>query len=215
MAEPVVPTEPKTNETLAAQPTPAPQANTAPAASADNTDSEELKRELEKARMRANQLENEAKARAEAEAAAEAKRLEEQGEWQKVAEQEKAKREEIEREREQLTRDSALRDAKASTESGYSDDVKKSAEDLGITLTGSTEEEIAAYKAKLDKLAERSGNTNPVTPNNPNPAAPSSDRNALLQEHLKNRGGSSKFVTEAISGLSGIDKMKETAGWEQ
>lgn len=213
---------PETNqpneEKLAAQPNPAPtQANDAPAAQVDPAEVERLKKELEQAQLRKNQLENEAKARAEKEAAEEAKRLEEQGEWQKVAEQERIKREELEREQEQLKKSQAISAAKADVLKGFDQEVVESAQDLGIDLSDDSEEAVAAFKEKLDKLNARVGSSGgaSVRPNNPGQPAVNGERSELIQAHLKANGSSNKYMNEALGGLNAINVMKQQAGWEE
>lgn len=213
-------TTPETNqpntEILAAQPTPAPQANDAPAAQVDPAEVERLKKELEQANLRKNQLENEARAKAEKEAAEEAKRLEEQGEWQKVAEQERLKREELERAQEASNKRQAVNDKKAEVLKGFDQEVIDSAADLGIDLSDDSEDAVTAYKEKLDKLNAKIGSSSGghVQPNNPGAPVSNGERSELIQAHLKANGSSSKYINEALGGLNAINVMKQQAGWE-
>lgn len=203
------------NETLAAQPTPAPQANQAPAANETDAEKEELRKRLEQAELRKNQLENEAKARAEKEAAEEAKRLEEQGEWQKVAEQERIKREELEKEREAERKQNAIREAKSKVLQGFDIEVVELANDIGIDLSDDSEEAVAAYKERLDKLNARESGNASVRPNNPVAPGVPEGRSDLIQAHLKAKGSSNKYMNEAISGLNALDVMRKQAGFDE
>lgn len=127
---------------------------------------ERLKKEKEQAEMRANQLQNKLDAEEKAKADAKAKELEEQNEFKTLYEQEKAKREEIEAERLSEERKKELQETTVSVLGDYSDEVKALAEDTGLSLGDVSEDAVADFKAKLDKIQTRIGNTQ-VTPNNP------------------------------------------------
>ena len=129
---------------------------------------EQLKKELEQQRMRANQLENEKKARDEADAKAKERELEENNQYKELLEQERAKREALEQEKETIEKQAALEKAKAEVLNGVSDNVKKLADDLGLTLLDTDEKSVQSYKEKLDKIAATASDEAKVTPNNPN-----------------------------------------------
>jgi hypothetical protein len=132
----------------------------------DDGEVERLRKEAEQATMRANQLANQLKAKEDAEAAAKAKKLQEKEEYKTLYEQEKAKREEAEREREAEEQRKAVTEAAQNILSDYSDDVKDTAKDLGLSLSEVTDEAVAEFKGKLDKIQTRIGNQR-VTSNNP------------------------------------------------
>lgn len=146
----------------------------------DDGEVERLRKEAEQATMRANQLANQLKAKEDAEAAAEAKRLEQKEEFKTLYEQEKAKNEESARERAAEEQRKAVTEAAHGVLSDYSDDVKETAKDLGLDLTEVTDEAVAEFKGKLDKIQTRIGSSQRVTPNNPN--APSSKQDYSGEE---------------------------------
>lgn len=157
-----------TGETVNVEPTKndATPAVQAPEPKAEDNAVEQLKKELEQARMRANQLENEKKAREEAEAKAKEKELEEQNQFKDLFEQEKAKREALEQEQATKERQAELDRAKAEALNGFSDEVKQAAEKLGLTLLDTDEASVTAFKEKLEVLGTSTPSSK-VTPNNP------------------------------------------------
>lgn len=162
---PVV-TDPKTN----ANPTPpAPQVP-----SVDTAEVERLRKEAEQATMRANQLANQLKAKEDAEAEAKAKELEEQNKYKDLFEQEKAKRQEIEAAKEKADRDTAIKAEQDKVFSEYPDEVKSLAEEVGLNLTDTEDDTIAAFKSKLDNISSKI-KAPKVTPNNPGNQAPKTD----------------------------------------
>lgn len=132
----------------------------------DASEVEALRKKAEQAEMRANQLANELEAKKAAEAAAEAKKLEEKEEYKTLYEQEKAKNEAAQQERDAEARRKAVDETADSILSDYSDNVKDAAKDLGLNLNEVTDEAVATFKEKLEKLKTRIGNQR-VTPNNP------------------------------------------------
>jgi len=132
----------------------------------DDSEVEAARKRAEQAEMRANQLANQLKAKEDAEAANKAKELEEQNKFKELYEQEKAKREAIENEAKDAEAKQALAETNQSILADYSDEVKAAAKDLDLALPDVTEEAVADFKAKLDKLQARVGQQK-VTPNNP------------------------------------------------
>ena len=163
--ETVVPETPKNNAGTPPTPTVVPEEKKT------DTAVEELRKQLEQERMRANQLANKLQAEEDAKAAAKQKELEEQSEFKTLFEQEKAKREELEAEKLRQETQRQIDEAKAQIVSDYSDDVKALADDAGITLQGTSEDEVAAFKSTLDKFQVRLGKQS-VSPNNPGNASP-------------------------------------------
>jgi hypothetical protein len=145
----------------------------------DDGEVERLRKEAEQATMRANQLANQLKAKEDAEAAAAAKKLQEKEEYKTLYEQEKAKNEESAREREAEEQRKVVTETAQNVLSDYSDDVKETAKDLGLNLSEVTDEAVAEFKGKLDKIQARIGNQR-VTPNNPN--APSGKQDYTGEE---------------------------------
>ena len=139
----------------------------------DNTEEvERLRKQAEQAEMRANQLANQLKAKEEAEAAQKQKELEENNEFKSLYEQERAKREELESERASEEQKREINIASQNLLKEYSDDVKQLADDAGISLQGTSDEEVAAFKSTLDKFQARLGKQS-VSPNNPVTPTPS------------------------------------------
>lgn len=156
---------PKNDVTPVVTPAPAP-------VKTDDAAVEQLRKELEQAKMRTNQLENEKKQREDAQAAADAKELEDQNQFKSLYEQEKAKREGLETEAQQKERTAELAKAKQEVLKDYSDDVKALADEVGLDLTGADEAAVASFKEKLEKINTRVASTGKVTGNNrPNAAA--------------------------------------------
>lgn len=127
---------------------------------------EELRKQLEQERMRANQLANQVQASKDAEAKAAQKKLEEQGEYKTLLEQANAKLEALEAERAEEVRRRELAEASANVFAEYDEDVKALAEDTGLSLTDTSEEGIANFKERLDKIQTRIGQKKPSA-NNP------------------------------------------------
>lgn len=132
-----------------------------------DNEAELLRKQLEQEKMEKAQLRNKLEAQEKAKAEADAKELEEKEQFKTLYEQEKSKREEIEREKEAEEQKKALTEAQQNVLNDYPDDVKSLAKDLGIGLGEVSEDAVAEFKAKLDKIQTSSGNQK-VTPNNPN-----------------------------------------------
>lgn len=141
---------------------------TPPVVTAADTVTEELRKQLEQAKMRENQLANQLKAKEEAEAKAKEKELEENNQFKDLFEQEKAKREALEAEQETNQRQAELNKTKAEALNGFSEDVKKLAEEVGIELLDTDEQSVEAFKGKLDKISATASAEARITPNNPN-----------------------------------------------
>lgn len=127
---------------------------------------EELRKKAEQAEMRANQLANQLKAKEDAEAAAKEKKLKEKEEFKQLYEQSQAKLDELQREREAEEHKKAVSKAADTVLAEFTDEVKALAEDTGLSLTDATDEAVAEYKGKLEKIQTRLGHQR-VTPNNP------------------------------------------------
>lgn len=148
-------TDPKTNATpTVTQP------------SAVDAQLEKLRKEAEQATMRANQLANQLKAKEDAEAAAKAAELAEQNKFKDLYEQEKAKRLEVETAQAEAERKSLLKEASDKLFAQYPEQVKSLAEKTGMTLTSADEDDVAAFKARLDEVSTLVKQPK-VTANNP------------------------------------------------
>lgn len=169
---------------------------------------EELKKQLQQQEMRANQLANQLKSKEEAEAKAKEKELAEQNQYKDLFEQERAKREALEAEQQEKERQAALEATKAETLSGFSDDVKKAADELGIALLDTDEASVEAYKQKLSVLAPKVSQESKVTPNNPSNINPSQvDLSPdQLRETLDSDEAFHNLVVKKFPGIAGMTK---------
>lgn len=179
-----------------------------PPVKAEDNAVEELKKQLQQQEMRANQLANQLKAKDEAEAKAKEKELAEQNQYKDLFEQERAKREALEAEQQEKERQAALEATKAETLSGFSDDVKKAADELGIALLDTDEASVEAYKQKLSVLAPKVSEETKVTPNNPSNTSPSQvDLSPeQLRETLDNDEDFHNLVVKKFPGIAGMTK---------
>lgn len=149
---------------------------------ATDAEVERLRKQAEQAEMRANQLQNQLKAKEEAEAEAARKKLEENQEFKTLAEQERARREELEAKIEAEERAKELASQKAEVLKDFPDEVKGLAEDAGIELTDTSDEAVAAFKERLDKVSKRVNVK--VAPNNPG-VLPQKSANDFTREELR------------------------------
>jgi len=170
----------------------------------DNAEAEQLKKELEQARMRASQLENQVKKNDEEKAEAERKQLEENNEWKTLAEQEKARREELETQAETEKRTKELKEATDTVLSEYSDAVKEIAEEAGLTALDNSEEEVARFKGRLDKISAKLP-TSQVSANNPQ--NPTSTNQKLSSDEMKLALKDEKNFHDLITKLPGVASM--------
>jgi membrane protein involved in colicin uptake len=166
-SETVTPEAPSNNASPVV--TPAPAATPAPQSNAtDTADVERLRKEQEQKDLRIRQLENEKAARDKADEEARQKKLEEENNYKELLEQERAKREALEADAEARATTEALNKAKAEALSGYSEEVKTLAEEVGLNLTAVDETAVEEFKGKLTKLSERVSSEARVGANNPN-----------------------------------------------
>lgn len=179
-----------------------------PTVKAEDNAVEELKKQLQQQEMRANQLANQLKSKEEAEAKAKEKELAEQNQYKDLFEQERAKREALEAEQQEKERQAALEATKAETLSGFSDDVKKAADELGIALLDTDEASVEAYKQKLSVLAPKVSQESKVTPNNPSNINPSQvDLSPdQLRETLDSDEAFHNLVVKKFPGIAGMTK---------
>lgn len=127
---------------------------------------EKLRKEAEQLKMRNNQLANELKAKADADAAAKTEQLKKNEEYKALSEQLQSKLDSIEEEREAEEQRKAVNESATNILSDYTEEVRDTAKDLGLSLKDLTEDSVKEFKEKLDKLQARSGSQR-VTPNNP------------------------------------------------
>lgn len=196
--ETINPEAPSNNAT----PTATPQVN-----AVDTAEVERLRKEAEQARMRANQLENEMKKIAEEKEAEKLKQLEEQNEWKTVAEQTKARLEAFEKEKEAEQRSKELSQATNSVLAEFPEAVQEIAKETGLGVTEASEEAQAAFKAKLQKIADQLPQAKPSA-NNPSPQS-SATQNDLL---VRMANGDREARQQAISQIPAVQEMKRMAG---
>ncbi len=171
----------------------------------DNGEAEKLRKELEQARMRESQLTNQLKAKEEADAQLKAKELEEQNQFKELYEQEKTKREAIESEQQTKEREAELEKAKQEALSGFSDDVKSLATELGFELTDADESSVEQFKGKLDKLSQKVGSETKVTPNNPGQSSAKIELTTeQLQRGLQEETSFHDIVTKRFPGIAAM-----------
>lgn len=166
-----------------------------------NTDAQEmLRKEAEQAKMRANQLENELKKFKDAQEQAKAKELEEKEEYKTLYEQSQAELNRQREEREQSERQKTLEAEKNVLLAEFPEAVKAIADEAGLILTDDSDEAKASFKARLDKIAEKVGDTAKVTPNNTRSVTNDKSREELIAEYR--RTGDMSAMNAAINNLS-------------
>lgn len=145
----------------------------APVANAsDQAEVERLRKEKEQAEMRARQLENEADARKKADEEAEKKKLEENEQFKTLHEQDQAKIRELEADKAANEKKAEVKTKADEVMGEFSPEVRKLAEEVGVSLTDTDEASVNAFKERLDKLNAPFGGNKRVTPNNPNNSTP-------------------------------------------
>lgn len=175
----------------------------------------EAKRKAEQAEMRARQLENAEAARKKLDDEARNKKLEEDNEFRILYEREKEQRESLEHERELAEIKAAIDSAKKSVLSDFSDEVKEVAEAAGMTLSDDSEEAKAEFKAKLEVISSKIGNTEKkvIGNNGPIPKDEPIDKSKLYgQMRVTDPTVAKNARKEAISKLSVIEAMNKFAG---
>lgn len=197
-----------TQTTVQTPVTPAPVQSNA----GDPAEVERLRKELEKQELRNRQLENERTAREKADEETRSKKLEEDNQFKELFEQEKAKREALESEQQKQERDAELMKAKQEALSGFSDEVKSLAEEVGLNLTDAEESSVEEFKGKLTKLSEKVSSETKVTPNNPNqPASKSELTPDQLREGLSDEHTFHDIVTKQYPGIAAMTNQPKVA----
>ena len=174
-------------------------AATTPVVNVDPAVAEAIKK-AEQAQVEANMLRNKLKAVEDAQAAARAKELEEQQEYKTLYEQEKAEKERIARERADIELRNQIAQEESKITASYSQEVLEIAKELGFSLADASEEAVATYKAKLDKVSEKVGAKVGVTPNNTRPNVNQTTREEQLKQY-RNTGDKS-VMDKVIADLS-------------
>lgn len=172
---------------------------TTPVVNVDPTVADAIKK-AEQAQMEANMLRNKLKAIEDASAAARAKELEDQQEYKTLYEQEKAEREKLAQERELETFSQTLKTEESKITAAYPQEVLEIAKELGFSLTDSSEEAVATFKTKLDKVSEKVGAKAGVTPNNTRTTVNTSSREEKLQQYRQT--GDKSVMDQVIADLS-------------
>lgn len=179
----------------------------------DTGELDKLKKELEQTQMRANQLNNQLEAKAKAEEEARAKQLEEQNEFKSLYEQEKAKREAADKERQEAETKQALTLSQDTIFAEFDPSAVEVAKEAGLTLTEDSDEAKNAFKARLQKIADKVVSTNKVTSNNQAPDNTVAPERAELVGQM--RAGSKDARDKVISTLPVLDVMRKQAGYTQ
>jgi hypothetical protein len=183
-----------------------------------DSEAEQLRKQLEQARMREQQLLNEKAEREKQEEESRRKKLEEENEWKELAERERQRADELERTQTEAKRSSELSEAKTSVLAEYPPEVAQAAEKLGLSLSDTTDEAKEDFKTKLDVLKE----TTPapkVTGNNisPNQTGTQTDeedwQRNLRQMRFDDKQLRERAVVKGISSLPQLDEMRKQAGY--
>lgn len=186
-----------------------PSSTPAPAASnaTDTAEVERLRKEQEQKDLRIRQLENEKTARDKADEEARQKKLEEDNNYKELLEQEKAKREALETQATERETKEALDKAKTEALTGYSDEVKALAEEVGLNLTGADEAAVDEFKGKLDKISSRVSSEATVGANNPShPGSKKDYTPEQLREGLADDKSFHDIVTDRFPGIKAMTK---------
>lgn len=193
-SETVAPSNSKTDATPAAAPP------------VDN-DSEELRKQLEQAKMEANMLRNQKDKLEKDQADAAKKELEEKEEYRTLYEKEKAEREAILTERAEAEKKTQLdADSKALFDK-FSPEVVDIAKTTGLTLEDTTETAKSALEEKLTAIAGKVKSPS-VSGNNPAPQV--NAPNVASEEVIKSmRSGNKEARREYIHQSPSIQAVKE------
>lgn len=194
-------------ETAPTTPLPTP---TVSAPSQDNTDLAAERKVREQLEMERNMLRNKLDAAEKEKLEAQQKELEQKEEWRTLAEQRQAQLDELNKTKEATDKKIALDTAANAVLSEFPDNVVEIAKEAGLNLTDTTDEAKAEMKTKLENIASKIGAKAKVTPNNPRIESPQKPDQAQLMERVK--FGDATATHEVISGLSAIQKMRESAG---
>lgn len=204
--------ETATPEVLENKVTPAVAPATPPVTTTDESEVEKLRKEKEQAEMRTRQLENEKAARDKADDETRQKQLQEDNQFKELFEQEKTKREALELDQQTREREAELSEAKQEALSGFSEDVKKTAGELGLELVDTDEASIETFKGKLEKLSQKVSGESKVTPNNPNPSTPKTNLTTeQLQQGLQDDKTFHDIVTSQYPGIAAMTSSPRVA----
>lgn len=182
---------------------------------------EAAKREADQAKMRANQLENELKKLNDAKTAADNKQLETQNEFKTLYEQTQATLTKLQQDEELRVTAAALTAATDIAYKDYPDNVASIAKTAGISLTGETEADKAAFKAKLDAIQTQVGGTpaavNPTNPYQPptGPVDPQAlvtrDANGVSPMAQAGARRDDSVINAYVNELPAVKRMREIA----
>lgn len=195
---------------------------TQPAAPAqDNSqqpnEAEQLKKQLEQARMREQQLLNEKAEREKREEEARRKKLEEENEWRELAERERSRADDLERAQTEAKQATELSEAKTKVLADYPSEVTEAATKLGLTLPDTTDEAVADFKAKLEVLKEttpaKTVHGNNINPNQTVTTDEEDRRRNLMQMRFEDKGLRDNARTKAISTLPQLNELRKQAGY--
>lgn len=204
-----------------------PLKNDAPAATSTVTPEEaaELKRQRDQAEMRARQLEKEKQDREKQDEEAARKKLAQDSEYQTLAEREKERADRLQQEIDDTNRRTTLQQAENSILSGFSSEVRDTAQDLGINLLDDDDTSKTAFTQKLESIQTRLGAPAPtVKGNNPPPSSKPNTDNVEKDKDLARlrysdnpeaKGVADAAKKRVFSNLESIKEMKRSAGLQE
>lgn len=181
--------------------------NEAPEKKGNDSSAED--KEKQKLQMELNMLRNKLDEKERSERKREEEEMKEREEFRTLYERTKAQLEELETEQETKARKEKLKKEQSNLLSDYSDDVREAAEEVGLSLSDTTEEAQKDFRKRVDAIAKRLGGEKKVTPNNPGePQRPSADdaRNNYV------RNPNDKNFNDWVSNHPAFKKANEQLG---
>lgn len=179
----------------------------------NSAEQEELKRvqkELDQMKMRNNQLENERKKREEAEEKAKQQELEENSRFNELYENERKKREELEAKLSAEEQQKNIHDKKAELLKEFPEEVKKFAEETGITLQGTDDDAVNEYKTKIEKIDKTLRGKSRVTRDNPSVHGSEEGQTGMSKTELRTALRDPKKFEEIAAKYPGIAAQMPT-----
>lgn len=172
---------------------------------------DKLRKDIKKIEMERNMLRNELDESAKAKKAAEEEKLKEKEEFRTLYEQTSSKLEEANQQLEKIEKEGEIRQESNKVLQDFSIDVQQTAQDLGITLSDTSEEAKTEFKNKLDNINKRLGTEGGVSGSNPAPSNKEPDQSELMKRHEKGDKGA---FDEALQNLGSVKIQRQVMGYE-
>lgn len=191
----------------APSPTATPPATPPAVTPVDTAEVERLRKEVEQANLRARQLENEKAARDKADAEAKTKELEDNQQFKTLADQEKARADAAEAKLAEASKQAEVKTEADKLLAEYSPEVRKLAEEVGVSLTDTSDTSVTAFKARLDALNAPFGGKKVASnnPSKPDPGKPSfANADGVVEQPLDK---TPKKLDEMFASMPGISSM--------